>query len=173
MPKDIIRISQIPGLEPEEQPITREADIQIPLRGSLTGESLGVINSQFEETQSAHEFTEGLKRTCINCKHFDNVRAQQLFIESSRTADGQRELNNLKANLLQMDLGSDDDDLDSGMTQLGLCRAITEIDKKDTIVHPLGTCPVETYGDNFKAIDRAAERRVEKLRDSILLGGDS
>lgn len=171
MPKDIIRVSQIPGLEPEEQPVTREADIQIPLRGSITGETLGAISTQFEETQSAHEFTEGLKRTCLNCKHFDNAKAQELFTESAKTADGQRQLNNLKVNLLQMDLGPHDD-FDSGMSQLGLCHAITEIDHKDTIVHPLGTCPVETYGDNFKAIDRAAERRVEKLRDSILLGGD-
>ena len=172
MPKDIIRVSQIPGLEPEEQPVIRETDIQVPVKGSITGETLGTVGTRYEQTQSAHEFTENLKRICVNCKHFDNVAAQTKFLESAKTAEGQRELNNLKANLLQMDLGPDNDDLDSGMSQLGLCHAITEITKVDTIVHPLGSCPVQTYGDNFRAIDREAERRVNKLRDSILLGRD-
>lgn len=173
---DIIKIASIPGLEPEEQPLAREVDAQIDVRGSRDGSMLGQMNSQVQSVSTAGEFANNLKRVCTNCKHFDVPKAQEVFAESSKSPDGRKELNNLRANLIVMSgapIGDDGQaDTDYALSCMGVCRAISEITKSDMIVHPLGFCPVETYGDNFKPVDRAAAKRGEAARDGILLRAD-
>lgn len=168
---DIIRVANIPGLEPEEQPLAREADSAIPLRGNLTGEVLGNMNSTTEVMTTAGEFASNLKRVCANCKHFDTKRAQEVFAESTKTPEGRKELNHLKANLITTQgvaIVDGDHDVESALSAMGVCHVISDITRTDVITHPLSFCPVQTYGDNFKPIDRAAAKRGEQGRDKIL-----
>lgn len=169
---DVLKIATIPGLEPEEQPVTREVDVSINVRGSITGETLGALGSQVAITETALDFAQNLKRICVNCKHFDRPKALEVFQEAIKTSDGRAELGNLRARLLDSDnLSATPDEVftvDSELAQLGVCRAISEITKSDVIVHPLGHCPVETYGDNFRPIDRAASKRGDAGYDQIM-----
>lgn len=163
--KDTIQVASLPGLEPEEQPITREVDLPIAVKGSLTGETLGALPAQAQIGGSAGEFAANLRKICGNCKHFDQIKAQKTFLEYSDTPSGQQELANLRANLLFLE-----EDPHAAMAQLGYCHAFSEIRKVDVIVHPLGHCPDTSYGfgDLFKPIDRAAEARGDHGYDQIM-----
>lgn len=169
--KDILKVAHIPGLEPEEQPTTREVEISLDVKGSRDGRVLGQVGSQIEITKPAGDVARELRHACANCKHFDTTKAMALFLEKEKTPDGQQELRNLKANLLQVSganlstLGSSAslDDL----KDLGYCHAWSSTDN-EVITHPLGNCPTRDWGDRFEPIDRAAEKRGDKAYDKIL-----
>jgi hypothetical protein len=168
MSKDILKVASLPGVEPEEQPVTREVDLPITARGNLTGESLGTLAGAAEITETAGTFAQSLRKICSNCKHFDRAAAQRLFAKQALTPEGKKELINLGVNILQMDPGAD---LEASMRELGRCAAFSEARAPDdVIVHPLGHCPSDHYGfgDLFKPIDRAAEARGDKGYDLIM-----
>lgn len=165
--KDILKIASIPGLEPEEQPVTREVDLPINVRGSLSGESLGSLSGNAQITESAGAFAANLRRICSNCRHFDKAAAQKVFAKYAETDAGKEELVNLGVNILQM---NPDADLMDAMRELGRCGAFSEVRSADVIVHPLGHCPTQTegFGDFFKPIDRAAVVRGDRGYDQIM-----
>lgn len=171
--KDILRIGSLPGLEPEEQPTVREVEVAVDVRGSANGQTLGRMGSQVEIAKTAGQLASELRHLCTNCKHFDTAKAMEVFAASEKTEEGQQELRNLKANLLQLSgsnltaqgsYGSLDD-----FRGLGYCHAWSSAGR-DMIVHPLGNCPTETPGweDRWAPIDRAAEKRGDKAYDGIL-----
>lgn len=167
MSNDTLTIGSVPGLEPEEQPVTREVDLPITVKGNLTGTALGALSGQAQITESAHEFASNLKKICSNCKHFDKTAAQKVFAEHAETPEGRAELVNLGSSILQMDPTGD---LSEHMAHLGKCHAFSEIRGVDVIVHPLGHCPDTSFGfgDLFKPIDKAAEVRGAKGYDQIM-----
>jgi hypothetical protein len=173
MSKDLLHVAALPGLEPEEQPVTREVDLSIALKGDKTSESLGRINSTAQITKPAHEVAAGLRRICANCKHFDQAKAREVFAEADKTQEGKTELQNLYANLIASDdlskatlLRSVDD-----LYPLGFCHAFSKVGT-DVIVHPLSHCPTESshlgFSDQFTPIDRAAEKRGDLGYDEIM-----
>lgn len=169
--KDVLHVASIPGLAPEEQPVTREVDLTIDVRGNITRTVLGQMNSQVQITKPALEVAQGLRRICSNCAHFDQVKAQQVFQDAAKTQEGQTELRNLYANLLATDnlSGSIGTPQLDALAPLGYCHAFSA-PGKDVIVHPLSNCPTQTpgFGDRFEAIDRAAIKRGDRGYDQIM-----
>lgn len=173
MSKDILKVANLPGLEPEEQPTVREVSVEVDVRGSVDGATVGRMGSQVEIAKTAGQLAQELRHLCVNCKHFDPLKAMVLFAEKEKTQDGQQELRNLKANLLQLSgsnlsalgsYGSLDD-----FRGLGYCYAWSDA-TNDLITHPFSNCPTETPGweDRFEPIDRAAEKRGDRAYDGIL-----
>ena len=169
MNKDVLHIANIPGVEPEEQPVTREVDLSIGVKGSLTGETLGQMNSSAQITRSALEVATGLRRICANCKHFDQIKARAVFEEASKTQDGQIELRNLYSNL--MGIAAPLNVVIDDLYPLGFCHAFSSLGK-DMIVHPLSNCPTESahlgFSDQFQPLDRSAIRRGDLGYDAIM-----
>lgn len=171
--KDVLHIANVPGLEPEEQPVTREVDLSVDVRGDKTGAALGQLTTSAQITKTAQEVASGLRRICANCKHFDQIKAQQVFEEANKTQEGQTELRHLYSNLIASDnlsgtalLKSIDD-----LYPLGYCHAFSK-PGTDVIVHPLSNCPTESphlgFSDQFQPIDRAAKKRGDLGYDSIM-----
>ena len=176
--KDVLHIAAIPGLEPEEQPVTREAEVAVAVRGNRTGEILGHMNSATHITKTASEVAGEFRRLCGNCQHFDQRKALELFAQKTQTKDGQIELMRLHAQLIASDNLSAEAagflPTLADLAPLGYCHAVSADrtaktgGQVDMIVHPLGGCATRDYGDFFKPIDRAAARRGDKAYDHIM-----
>lgn len=182
--KDTIRVggalSDADGnkLEPEQQPVTRTVEMPAEARGTETGR-VGSMRGTIEIVQPAGIFAEDLRTKCCNCAHFDNPGFLLAKRRLESTAEGRRELNNLRAALLDTgnmavrDMHADEEgdmNAEHALSTMGLCRAWGEIQKDEVAVHPLANCPSEQ--NLFKARGVEADRRGSMAYDSIMRAAD-
>lgn len=172
--RDLLHVGRLPGLEPEEQPVTREVDLAVDVKGSISGERLGQLNTIAQITKPAHEVATRLRRICFNCKHFDQDKARRVFEEAQKTQEGQTELRNLYGNLNPvggLPRPATFTPTVGDLYPLGYCHAFSS-PGKDMIVHPLSNCPTESphlgFGDRFEALDRSAVKRGDAGYDQIM-----
>ena len=161
-------------VEPEQQPVVRTVDAGISVSGSH-GEQLGALSGRVQMVQPAGVFAQDLRRKCVGCIHFDRRGFADLRKRMAATLDGHRQLNELRASLLESgnatlaDLheGQDEDmDVESALSMMGLCRALGELARDDIAVHPLANCPEGQ--DLFQPRDSAADKAGAAAYDHIM-----
>lgn len=161
-------------VEPEQQPVVRTLDAQTVVSGS-NGGRLGVLPGRIQSVQPAGVFADDLRRKCVGCAHFDRRGFAALRKKMTATLDGHRQLNELRASLLESgntdiaDLHEAEDgdlDVEGALSTMGLCRAFGELVRDDVAVHPLANCP-EGH-DFFKPRDNAADKAGAAAYDHIM-----
>lgn len=161
-------------VEPEQQPVVRTLEAQAAVDGT-GGTQLGVIPGRIQSVQAAGVFAQDLRRKCVGCAHFDRRGFAALRKKMTATLDGHRQLNELRASLLESGNASvaslhetEDGDLDveGALSMMGLCRAFGELVRDDVAVHPLANCP-EGH-DLFQPRDNAADKAGAAAYDHIM-----
>lgn len=161
-------------VEPEQQPVVRVLDVATAVSGT-SGETLGALPGRIQQIQSAGVFAQDLRSKCVNCTHFDRRGFAAVRRKLTSTLDGLRQLNELRASLLESgnatiaDLHEAEDgdrDVEGALSMMGLCRALGELARDDVAVHPLANCP-EGY-DLFKPRDGAADKAGAAAYDHIM-----
>lgn len=161
-------------VEPEQQPVVRALEVEASVGGS-SGGVLGTLPGVIQVAQPAGVFADDLRHKCIGCAHFDRRGFAVLKKRMEGTKEGFRQLNVLRASLLESgnasvaELHEDeagDRDVEGALSMMGLCRALGEIMRDDVAVHPLANCP---EGANyFQARDSAADKAGSAAYDSIM-----
>lgn len=140
-------------LEPEQQPAQRvmATDAAVSMRG---GPQVGSIPTEIVADGTAGEFANAVRSKCFTCKHFDHKGWNQLrlYWGNSQNKDLFEKLNKVRYALLttqnpelaRRSEGLDGDfDVEHSLTQMGICRPLTEMNGAAVIVSPISTCPDE------------------------------
>lgn len=161
-------------VEPEQQPVVRAVDATIQVSGS-SGGVLGEIGGRINQVQSAGVFAQDLRSKCIGCAHFDRRGFAELRKRMTATMDGHRQLNELRASLLESgnatltaahESQDGDMDVEGALASMGLCRAFGDLVRDDVVVHPLANCPESQ--NLFKPRDSAADKAGAAAYDHIM-----
>lgn len=177
-------------LEPEERPMERRLVADgLPISLNTSGPHLTqppVARLQHDTVVTIEgtvgEFAHGLRHLCASCTYFDN----ELWMKRKReweTGDIslRKQLNVLRGMLLEsqnatiqeMHRGADDDmDVEHALNSLGICRALSEIQQDDIIMHPLAGCPDfahDAHGNSlYKPKNREMAQRSTEVYDAIM-----
>lgn len=187
---DLLRVRSVPvddkgqKMEPEAQPAQRilKTDSEVTTRD---GKKLGSIPTDIVYETSAGELAQAMRHPCFQCKHFDQKAWFKLF--RSWTDPGapkamREQLNAIRAALLTTNNAKladqhvsqeGDMDVEHALSQLGICRVLTEVHNDAIIVHPTGGCPPEictpTQPDGFyEAKDKDADRLGSQTFDNVM-----
>lgn len=174
-------------IEPEQAPARRLLDVS-------DGISLGGLPGEGQKTKKEMPITVsvempvaqlavGMSKTCFLCKNFDQKAWRAYMRKAASTADGQRELNAMRAAIAgtgnaavhaRHDNGADGDtDIEHAMQMLGVCHPLTEIMGTPQIVYPIAACPETTrsgipFPHSFEPRTRDDERQSSAAFDAIM-----
>lgn len=173
-------------IEPEQAPARRLLDVSDTI--SLGGPGSNVKSKQqmpinVSVEMPAAELAVGISQTCFLCKNFNQKAWRQYMRKAGSTADGQRELNAMRAAIAgtanaavhsRHGNGTDGDtDVEHAMQMLGVCHPLTELAGTPQIVYPIATCPATTrtgvpFPKSFSPRTRDDERQSSAAFDSIM-----
>lgn len=180
---DLLKVSAVPGLEPEEQAVARVVTGAAPVSGSLTGPTNMGIASEIIVERNANVFAKEMARLCGLCRNFDNLEFVKWVRRSEfGSAESIHAVNEVRAALLttsnavigEMSTGMDGDmDVEHALGICGFCKALTEVHNEPIVVHPASSCPIETVTPDrphgfFKAKDKSSQRAASAQYDAIL-----
>lgn len=138
-------------LEPEERPAERILVVDTPMKGNLDQQHHGHMRTSVNIQGNAHQFANGLRTMCAQCKHFDGDAWQKKKRQLSASKEGVQLLNGIRVEMINQGLGpatemhsnEDELDLEHAISFMGFCRAQTEMHREEVLVHPMGGCPPE------------------------------
>lgn len=178
-------------LEPEQAPAERILGMDLPLTAGGVVVSRGVPGQVSVAIEGVGELATNFRKRCALCKYFDHPYGQKVLQNMRDTKDPgwasmlEKYRAAVGASLEEYeDQDEADRALDLAMSNLGLCRAITEIFSKyeseanykfhPAFVMPEGGCPEEFgpggewLGELFKPSGRAAEKSGSQSYDRVL-----
>lgn len=189
--QDLLRVRSNPyddrgeKIEPEQQPAQRvlTTDAEVSMQG---GAAVGTLPTQIVYETTAGELARAMRHPCFSCKNFDARSWGRLYLrmtDPTAPLDQRQELNAIRAALLttrnaklqnrHVSEKEGDMDPEHALSQLGICRPLTEIHGTPVIVHPLGGCPPEvctTTEPNglYDPKDTDADRMGSKTFDNVM-----
>lgn len=146
----------ISGLEPEEAAVERKIDVVAPVtlgQQGVGGEHVGTLPTSIVTTSTAGQLARNVSRNCSTCRHFNRERWRDTLRRSDHPAaprDAREAVNAVRAALLMTQnaemfptAGADGDaDVEASLhNDIGVCNALSEIEKDDVGVHQLSWCP--------------------------------
>lgn len=169
--------------EPEEQ-VVENRIVTSATEVTKGGQALDAAFPVHIVTEAtAGEVAKKLAAPCGKCKFWDN----RWWMKQLKTADPLNPLNNHTLNEIRaaligcssvdinlLHIGKDGDlDADHAMGSLGLCRALTELQKEEVLVHSSGSCPKEYCSPEiphglWEPRDRDAEKHQANVYDEVL-----
>lgn len=170
-------------LEPEAQPAQRVmmTDAAVSMRGSG---QIGSIPTEIVADGTAGEFANAMRSKCFTCKNFDAKAWTQLRLYWGNSSDKDlfEKLNKVRYALLttqnpelsRRSEGMDGDfDVEHSVSQLGLCKPMTEMNQDPVIVSPISTCPDQVCTPSnpsglYVPKDREHERLGSSAYDKIM-----
>lgn len=142
-------------LEPEEKPAERILPVDAPVTGQLDGQVKGHLPTTINIQGTVAQFAQRVRQLCAGCKWFDQRAFQQYRCVKELSKEKQREMNAIRAALLETGVADVDDanpmdamDVEAQLASMGICRAITEVMREPMIVHPESSCPEEYRTDS-------------------------
>lgn len=139
-------------VEPEQQPVTRVLSTDAAVSMQRGGPPIGSIPTEIITEGSAGEFASSVRSKCFTCKNFDHKAWEKLRLYWGNSSDKTlfAKLNGVRyslmvtnnADLSRRSEGIDGDfDVEHSLSQMGLCKPLTEINQDPVIVSPISTCP--------------------------------
>lgn len=177
-------------LEPEERPAARVLSTDASLSHGMQTVG-GGLHTEIILEGTAGELAVALRNTCARCKHFDLKGFQHYRRDREASGiDGLREINTIRSalveqaytaeDLAEQHVGEDGEfDAEHALSQIGICRAITDIRFADgdpapfTFMHGLASCPDEvspkgTPLGNLFELNEEARKDADDFYDRVM-----
>jgi len=186
---DLLRVAHVPAMpdgtpvEPEQQPAERRLEGEVGVTGS-NGAPLGAVGGAIVAPTTAGDLARSARGFCLGCKHFSSEDWKKVVAAYQFHPDAEKreELNTLRSALLttgNVELQNrhldpeGDMDVEHALSQMGLCRVLTEAHRDVTGVHPISCCPPELCSQErpmgaYEPRDKAVERSGSEMYDKIL-----
>lgn len=175
-------------LEPEQLPTERVFPGAAPVELSQSGATGKAIGSEIVVEAPLGQFAAGMRRLCYSCVFFDQKAWNQYVDGAQHSVDIVKlhVINQVRANLItsqnaqiqEMHGGLDGSmEIEGAVRSMGLCRALTEHFKDDTIVHPMGCCPEGINGLDPNGFHRDRDESTRRMQnaeyDKLLRAGQN
>lgn len=174
----LLRIQALPydekgeKLEPEAMPAERILLSESPMLGNIDRMEHGNLPVKVTVQGTAGQFANNLRSMCAQCKHFDNLNWLKRKQQLENSGEGVRLLNNMHWELMNQGLDNDHD-REQALGMMGYCKAISEMQKDDVLVHLTGGCPPEYCTPSqpngfFDDVNFDSKRIADKAYDSVM-----